>query len=118
MLESQARIVNNPPTNKLERMQHKLTPQLVLTAAVVAPLLLVVANVLLTYMPGLPGHPPRGVGRALFWLPAAVAVGLFQFLPFRSWSARAFLTLAFGGVMFAVLLMAYLFGACSFGDCL
>jgi hypothetical protein len=99
-------------------MQHKLTLQFVPTAAVVAPLLLVVANVLLTYIPGLPGHPPRGIGRALFWLPAVVAVVLFQFLPFRSWSARAFLTVVFGGAMFAVLLMAYLFGACSFGDCL
>lgn len=99
-------------------MQHKLTPQLVLTAAVVAPLLLVAANVLLIYIPGLPGHPPRGIGHALFWLPAIVAVVLFQFLPFRSWSARAFLTVTFGGAMFAVLLSAHLFGACSFGDCL
>ena len=89
-----------------------------LTAAVIAPLLLVVVNVLLTYMPGLPGHPPRGIGRALFWLPAVVAVVLFQLLPFRSWPARAFLTVAFGGTMFGVLLTVYLFGACSFGDCM
>lgn len=99
-------------------MQYKLTPQCALTAAVVVPLVLLVGLVLLTYMPGLPGHPPRGIGPALFWLPAALAVVIFQLLPFRSWSARAFLTVAFGGAMYAALLMAYLFGACTFGDCL
>jgi hypothetical protein len=99
-------------------MRYKLAPRTVLVAAVIAPLLLVLANVLLTYAPGLPGHPPRGFGRALFWLPAVVAVALFQLLPFSSWSARAVLTVAFGGVMYAVLLTAYLFGACSFGDCM
>lgn len=99
-------------------MQYKLTPRLVLVAAVFAPLVLVAANVLITYTPGLPGHPPRGIGRALFWLPSVVAVVLFQFLPFRSWPARAFLTVAFGGTMYAVLLMAHIFGACSFGDCM
>lgn len=99
-------------------MQYKLTPRTTLVAAVLVPLTMVAVNVLLTYTPGLPGKPPRGIGRALFWLPAAVAVVLFQFLPFRSWSARAFLTVAFGGVMYAVLLTTYLLGACSFGDCL
>jgi hypothetical protein len=99
-------------------MQFKLTPRNAFLAAILVPLILACLNVLATYMPGLPGVPPRHVGRALFWLPAAVSIVLFQFLPFSSWPARIFLTVAFGGVMYGVLLMVYLFGACSYGDCL
>jgi hypothetical protein len=99
-------------------MHFIFTPRKAFLGAVVVPLALVCVNVLVTYMPGLPGAPPRQIGRALFWLPAAVAVALFQLLPFRSWPARLFLTVAFGGVMYGVLLMAYIVGACSYGDCL
>ncbi len=105
-------------TPTLERMQHKPSARSILAAAVCVPLIVVAITVLLNYAPGLPGQPPRGIARALFWLPPFIAVALFQLLPFSSWSARAFLTVAFGGTMYAVLLMAYLFGACSFGDCL
>ena len=54
---------------------------------------------------------------ALFLVPSIVAVAIFQRMPFESRLHRLLLTAVFGAIMFALLLMAYIVGACSYGDC-
>jgi len=98
-------------------MQFLRTPRNALLAASLLPVLLACCVVFAVYMPGLPGTPPRSIGRILFWLPPVVAVALLQLFPFGSRVLRALATLVFGGAMFCVLLMVF-FGACSFGDCM
>ena len=94
------------------------SPRTSLIAAVLLPVLLTGCIVLAVYLPGFPGRPPRDIGGLLFWLPPLSAVVLLQLFPFGSLVLRVLATFAFGGAMFAVLLMLYFFGACSFGDCM
>jgi hypothetical protein len=98
-------------------MQRRVSPVFVFILAVAVALALVALNVLLTYGPWLSSHPPRHFGSALFWLPLIAAVVILQAMPFESIVKRTLLTLAFGACMGAVLLMAYILGACAFGDC-
>jgi hypothetical protein len=99
-------------------MQFLGTPRNALLVASVLPVLLARCVVFVVYMPGLPGSPPRSIGRILFWLPSAAAVVLLQLFPFGSWVLRALASWVFGGAMFCVSLIVFFFGACSFGDCM
>jgi len=99
-------------------MRLSSTPRRALIVATLVPVLLAWLVVLVVYTPGLPGTPPRQIGRALLWVPPAAAIALLQLFPFNSWFLRSLSTLVFGGAMFYVLLMVYLFGACSHGDCI
>lgn len=99
-------------------MQLLRSPRGTLAVATVVPLLLALCVVLIVYVPGLPGSPPRSIGRVLFWIPPVTAVLLLQLFPFGSWVVRSLATVAFAGAMFYALLMVMFFGACSFGDCM
>lgn len=89
-----------------------------LGAAVLVPILLVGALVFYRYSPNLPGYAPRSYPEFVFWAPFALAVCVLQALHLGSLPRRLFLTVAFGAAMTTVLLMLYLLGACSYGDCL
>ena len=88
-----------------------------LSAAVLVPIFLVGALVLYAYSPNLPGYAPRPYPQFVFWVPLALAVCALQALPLGSLPRRLLLTVAFGAAMAAVILVLYLLGACSYGDC-
>ena len=92
-------------------------PGVVLTLAVAIPLLLVLALAVYRYSPLLPGLPPRSYPPLLFWLNFAVALGLFQALPFGSLFGVFPRTLAFGAFMWVLVFGVSLYVACNYGDC-
>ena len=92
--------------------------RLLFAGATFVPLLLASCVVLVVYLPGLPGLPPRTIWQALVWLPPVAAVLLLQSIPFASFINRAVATVTFGVIMLLLLFGAMFFGACSFGDCI
>lgn len=91
------------------------SPRTSIIAAVLLPVLLTGLVVLAVYLPGFSGRPPRDIGRPLFWLPPLAAVVVSTISTRVMASARA-PHVRLWRAMFAVLLVIYFIGACSFGD--
>ncbi len=96
----------------------RLRPAYIVVAAIVLPLLLVVVNVVVTYEPGLPFHPPRAYSHVQFWVPLIVSLAVVQLMRFPSVSRRLLFTIAWGVAVLSLLFVATGLAACSYGNCL